>query len=575
MLWKFLIPFAAVWPVNYGSAEQSHLEMTPLSWDEAYAMARQTLGQLTRNEKNSLLHSTMDQAAGWFVGNIKGVKRLGVPTLNMQDNGNGFRTTESYMVGTVTCWPSALSMAATWDEKLVHNGAVAMGFEFATKGANVILGPGVFIARVAKGGRNFETLAGEDPYLGSKLGAQWVAGVQSQGIIATLKHYVFNNQETNRNSFNANVDDKTAWELYYPPFQAGVDAGAGAVMCSYNQQDGKHSCSNPRRLEDDLKDTMGFRGFVMSDWGAEHGTSIADGEDMDMVNGQGSDSFNANSVSEVAVDAAVIRTLASMYKMHLENTTKCSGGACSGPLHADAQKDHHDLAKQAATESIVLLKNDGDLLPLKNATVKTIRIVGSAATAGIANPFKDWRAADLYSGGGSGHVVPGYHVTPLDGIKNRAKAAGIQVLDESSDAQADVTIVVAGTTSAESYDRSHLHLDDNADSLIESLAPTERILARRMSFNATTSAADACSNYCSATGCSWTSDWACPWENRPWCERLRKRRRHQWLQLLLQKEDEGERSLWRIHSLAFSPITVCLVTAQGLQLLLRSWCDRD
>merc|ERR1712048_686465 len=232
----------------------------PDSWDSAYAKAMSTLSLMTRDEKNSMMHSTMDQSSGWFVGNINPIRRLGIPSLNMQDNGNGFRTTEDYMIGTVTCWPSALSMAASWNEQLVHETAVAMGKEFSTKGSNVMLGPGVFVIRIARGGRNFETLSGEDPFLGGRLGAQFVDGVQSQGVAATLKHWIFNNQETNRGDYDAIVDDKTAWELYYPPFQAGIDAGAVAIMCSYNKEDGQHSCSNSRRLKTDLKGKMGFRG---------------------------------------------------------------------------------------------------------------------------------------------------------------------------------------------------------------------------------------------------------------------------------------------------------------------------
>jgi len=462
---------------SFDFGDMNHPSITPLSWDEAYAKAKRTVSQMTRVEKNSMLHSTMNEFPGWFIGNIPGVPRVGIPSLNMQDNGNGFRTSSEYYIGTVTCWPSGLSLAATWDEQLVHKVALAIGSEFRIKGANVILGPAVFVHRIARGGRNFESLSGEDPHLGSKLAVQWITGMQSRGIVATVKHFVFNQQETNRNSYNAEVDDKTAWELYYQPFQAAVDAGVGAAMCSYNLQDGKHSCSNPRRLKGDLKGTMGFRGFVMSDWGGEHATSIEDGEDMDMVNGAYNDQFNANSVSQDAVNDALTRTVATIYKMQLEKTTKCSGGSCFGPLHADAQQGHHDIARRAATESIVLLKNEGGILPLKASRVKKIRVLGKAAHAGVVNPIHAaWTVADLYSGGGSGHVTPGYHVSAFDGIRSRASQSGIQVLDDSSEEQADLTIVVAGTTSAETLDRKDLSLDDGADDLIASLGTNTNVV---------------------------------------------------------------------------------------------------
>ena len=125
--------------------------------------------------------------------------------------------------------------------------AVRLGAEFRGKGANVILGPSINVHRVARGGRNFEYLSGEDPYLGSRLTEQYVMGVQSQGVMSVMKHWVFNNQELNRNSESSVVDDKTAHELYYPPFEAAVNAGVSAAMCSYNQIDGLFSCENDQK----------------------------------------------------------------------------------------------------------------------------------------------------------------------------------------------------------------------------------------------------------------------------------------------------------------------------------------
>ena len=219
----------------------------------------------------------------WYVGNTPAVARLGVPTLRMQDAAGGFRTYWTPLVGTVTCWPSLLSMAATFDTNIVHQFAVALGVEFAAKGANAILGPSVNVHRVARNGRNFEYLSGEDPYLGSRLTEAYVSGVQSQGVMAVLKHWVLNSQETNRNSESSVVDAKTAWELYYPPFEAGVRAGASGVMCSYNRVGGDFSCEHEPTLKADLKGAMGFRGFVQSDWDATHSTSAADrGLDMEM-----------------------------------------------------------------------------------------------------------------------------------------------------------------------------------------------------------------------------------------------------------------------------------------------------
>ena len=159
----------------------------------------------------------------------------------------------------------------------------AMGKEFAAKGANVQLGPGLCLARVPSGGRNFEYISGEDPVLGAKLAQGAVQGIQSQGVIATVKHYVLNNQETNRNTVSVVCDERTFMELYFPPFQGAIDAGVGAVMCSYNLVNGTHACGNNATLNRFLKEIGGFDGFVMSDWRATHSTgSILAGLDQEM-----------------------------------------------------------------------------------------------------------------------------------------------------------------------------------------------------------------------------------------------------------------------------------------------------
>ena len=212
-----------------------------MTWEEAHARAKPLVAQMTTQDQASLMRGIGWEAWGtnlkkwWYVGNTPPVARLGVPSLRMQDSAGGFRTYWTPLVGTVTCWPSLLSMAATFDRDIVHKFGVALGTEFKAKGANAILGPSINVHRVARNGRNFEYLSGEDPYLGAQLTAQYVAGVQSQGVLSVMKHFVFNQQETHRTSEASVVDAKTAHELYYPPFEAGVRAGVSGVMCSYNQ----------------------------------------------------------------------------------------------------------------------------------------------------------------------------------------------------------------------------------------------------------------------------------------------------------------------------------------------------
>jgi len=388
-------------------------------------------------------------------------------------------------VGTSTCWPSQLSMAATWDEDALLIFGVALGKEFATKGASASLGPGVNVHRVARNGRNFEYLSGEDPHLGAKLGAAHVRGVQSQGVMAVVKHFAMNEQETNRNTESSNVDEKTAWELYFPPFQAAVDAGAVAFMCSYNLVDGVHACSNRDLLRVALKERMGFRGFVQSDWWAAHEMSLERGLDQEMPGTQGLYSIEALRLQPPELlDDAVRRILAAMNRLDLMSTSKCSPPNCTQYLRANVTSpENRALSRELATQSIVLLQNHLNVLPLSNVT--TIAVVGAAAVARPYDPSgKDqganaWAVGDYYSGGGSGHTVASNVVTPLEGIQRRAQQQGITVLSSTTNdptsalqvaKQADVTIIVAATTCGESADRQNLSLDGGADDLIATVS---------------------------------------------------------------------------------------------------------
>jgi len=473
----------------------------PLSWEEAYAKADETLALMSAGEKNQLLRGigweNWQLKEGWYVGNTAGVTRLGIPSLNMQDASSGFRTYTENMVGTVTVWPSLLSLAATWSPATVQEVASAIGEEFAAKGGNAILGPGLNVQRVARNGRNFEYLSGEDPYLGGKLASAYVKGVESQGVMAVMKHFAFNQQETHRGTENSIVDSKTAWELYFPPFQAAVDAGVSAAMCSYNKVNGTYSCSNQELLQRDLKGVMGFQGFVQSDWWALHNNfSLALGLDQDMP-GWGTEpdifKYGAPATNQLmletpeAAEGAARRILAAMFRLKLEVSTKCAPPYCKALLEKNVTSEEHTaLAQRSAAESIVLLKNDGGLLPLQPKTTRSIAIVGAAAAAKVYDPqgagqgvADAWRFGDYYSGGGSGHVVAVPVVTPLAGLEARARALGIEVISSPSNnitaavqaaREADVTIVVAATTSGEAADRDNLSLDDDADSLIEAVA---------------------------------------------------------------------------------------------------------
>jgi len=465
---------------------------SPLSWDLAFEKADALVMQMTSEEKYSLMHGIGwwwipiirmgPVKKWWYTGNIPAIPRLGVPSLSMNDAGGGFRDHWTANAGSSTCWPSLLALASTWNTGTVRDYAEALGDEFSAKGANMILGPSIDMHRVARGGRNFESLCGEDPYLGARLTEVYVQGVQSRKVAAVMKHWVFNNQETHRGSYSSIVDDKTANEMYYPPFRAAIDAGVSAAMCSYNQVDGVHSCSNERYMKV-LKEELGFRGFVMSDWWATHTTSVEQGLDQELP---GSDHFSPESLARVRptlVNASARRILAAMYRLDLMNSTKCSPPHCKEWLRKNVSTEaHQKLARSIATESVVLLKNVDDVLPITSDKVKTIAVVGSPA---VSKPRKNlfffhvFPYGDYYSGGGSGHVTPAYVVTPLEGIKRRAAVAGIKVISSARNSirgataaasKADVTIVVAATTSGETRDRKSLNLDNGANALISAVA---------------------------------------------------------------------------------------------------------
>jgi len=458
-----------------------------------------TLRMVPQGEKYSLLRGLgwehplggwFDLRKWWYIGNTVAIPRLNIPSLNMQDAAGGFRTNFPEISGTCTVWPSLLAMAATWDPPVVRQFGEALGREFKGKGANAILGPSVNVHRVARNGRNFEYMSGEDPYLGSRLAEAYVQGVQSEGVFAVVKHWVFNEQEINRGSESSVVDEKTKWEIYYPPFKASVDAGVSAAMCSYNKVDGVYSCSNEHELTV-LHEKMGFKGFVQSDWWATHATSLEQGLDQEMPGTGSGDShpeyFAPDELLQVdhkAVDTAAKRVLAVIHRMKLAESTKCAPPHCKEWFMKHVSTPAHvSLARDSAAKSVVLLKNEKDILPLSHKDIKKIAIIGSVADAPSYDPngqgqgHGDWATGDYYSGGGSGHLS-GNVVKAVQGIKKRAHSMGIDVITSLSNhveagvhaaKQADVAIVVTGTTSGESRDREDLSLDDNADDLVKAV----------------------------------------------------------------------------------------------------------
>ena len=353
------------------------------------------LKKLTLEEKVSMLGGT------GFAS--KPVKRLGIPSLEMTDGPLGVRW------GMTTAFPAGIAMAATWDTTLVRRIGVALGEEAIGKGRNTLLGPCVNIQRTPYGGRNFESF-GEDPYLASRMAVSYIHGVQSKNVVATVKHFAVNNQETERDHIDIAVSERALREIYLPAFEASVkEAGVWAVMDAYNKVDGFFCTENQHLNNDILKNEWGFQGLVMSDWGATHHTlrALTGGLDLEMpfgefLNQSVIDLVKKRTIAESLIDDKVSRILRVMMLAGIFDTPQKRDS-----LLVD-NAEHRKLNREAARASIVLMKNDNQILPLNKSSLHSLAIIGpNAATARVG-------------GGGSSMVNYTYGISPLEGLKTAA-----------------------------------------------------------------------------------------------------------------------------------------------------------
>jgi len=451
---------------------------------------------MTRDEKYQFLrgfgwkNNTWDVMDNYYIGNAaafdtqytgKGTSpsKYGIPPLNMQDNGQGFRTVTEQIIEQVTGWPVTLAIASSWDEQATYDWAVALGEEFLAKGANVILGPGVNVHRVARGGRNGEYVSGESPYFGARMAKPYVEGVQSKGVLAVAKHFALNSQETHRDTVNSMADERTMQEVYYPPFKACVDAGAASFMCSYNLVNGVHACGNSDLLNRDLKEDMGFKGWVMSDWWALHDFKATEGVDQEMPGtfSGGSPAYygdsNLNTLFDDKIDNMVERMLSPMLKFGLfeAHDRVCSPPNCDDKLYkaVATNEKHQQLAKELAHKAVVLLKNEDNFLPLDQGKQK-IALLGEGCNAAqdVASQLKAWDVGSYYNIGGSGRVIASNPETVHMGLSHACEKFGCTLqtyfgtdVDEAVAASegADVVIMCSGTSSTEGKDRESLSVD--------------------------------------------------------------------------------------------------------------------
>ncbi|WP_425826612.1 glycoside hydrolase family 3 C-terminal domain-containing protein [Streptomyces fractus] len=437
------------------------------------------VAQMTLKEKASLL-------SGESVWSTAGVDRLGIRPAILTDGPHGVRyqatTGDSltiYDSRPATAFPTASATGSTWDPELLREMGEALGRESRALGVDVLLGPGVNMKRSPLCGRNFEYFS-EDPLLSGVLGAAWVNGVQSQGVGASVKHFAANNQETERQSVSAVVDERTLREIYLPAFERVVtESRPATVMCSYNRVNGVFSSENRWLLTDILRDQWGFDGYVVSDWGAavQHPVrAVAAGTDLAMPVARGHAerilaAVEDGSLEESVVDRAVSRVLTVHDRIRDERGPEATGQQAP----AVDWEAHHALARRIASDSTVLLVNDGGLLPLSPDTGGRIAVVGEFART------------PRFQGGGSSHITPTRVDTALDALRRAASrpvtfAPGFRLdgrhdpalVDEAVAAAraADVVVLFLGLPDAdesEGSDREHLDLPAAQLTLVEEL----------------------------------------------------------------------------------------------------------
>lgn len=375
---------------------------------------------LSAEERTELLLKamTLEDKVSFVTGNLNNyygfynapLEKYGIPALQMADGPAGVRIANPDIQDKKsTSLPAPIALAATWDTDAAKRYGDLLGDEAYNTTHNVLLGPGFDIARMPWGARNFESL-GEDPLLQSELGVSYVSGVQSHPVIATAKHFLLNNQETERFTINSEASERAIEEVYMRPFAAAVEkANLGAAMCSFNKVNGVAACDNKTLMTDILKKQLGFKGFIMSDYGANMSTveSALAGLDLETPgepNGKwGSHLLEAvknGQVSEAQIDEMASRILLQMFDKGLFDHP-----AQNNQIPA---QQHGAVARELAEEGMVLLQNNKSQLPLNSSKLKSIAVIGPDADNASA------------AGGGSSLVNPTYTVSPLEGIKNRA-----------------------------------------------------------------------------------------------------------------------------------------------------------
>jgi len=440
------------------SKERSELDLSKLPFMDSNldleSRVEDLLERLTLREKFLL-------SAGRRMWYTKPIRRLGIKSFAMHDGPHGVRVDYKGKIQS-TYFPSAICRAATWNLELSERFGIAIAQEVRDVGAHMILAPGINIQRTPMCGRTFEYQT-EDPYLNKELVVSVVKGIQSQRIAACVKHFICNNQETNRFTVSSEVNERVLQEIYFPAFKAAVQEGdVWSVMSCYNKVNGIYGSEQNYLLREVLMDSWGFRGFVVSDWVATKRTTSTEscinaGLTLEMpsmdkyIPSKMQKAFEENKFTEEVINDNIKRLLRVMFLVGLfddENTL---------PQGNRNTVEHQNLAREIAEEGIVLLKNQNKILPLNLERIKKIAIVG---------PNTNLKTS---IGGGSSQNFPPYEITPLEGIKLKSKEK-VEIVD--SPAEAEVTIIFTGLThergmDSEAEDKTSFNLPSDQIRLID------------------------------------------------------------------------------------------------------------
>lgn len=548
-----LLSAGGIWVYKTGAPEDGQSDPwypsphggTVKSWEEAYRKAAALVGQMSVVEKVNITSGT-----GWMmdmcVGSTGTVDRLGFPSLCLQDGPLGLRFADN-----ATAWPAGVTVGATWNKDLMYLRGRKHGLEARLKGINVILGPGMGpLGRLPAGGRNWEGF-GADPVLQGIASARTIQGIQDEGVMATAKHFVANEQEHFRqswewgtpNAISSNIDDRTMHEIYAWPFAESIRAGVASVMCSYNQVNNSYACQNSKLMNGILKDEMGFQGFIQSDWLAQRSGVAAAlaGLDMTMPGDgliwQGGNSLWGTELTKAVLNSSVpmerlndmtMRVVAAWYQLGQDDQTKWPAAADGGGpnfsswtndevglihpgsddtttavvnkfvnVQGEGDDVHGRLARQIAAEGIVLVKNEGNILPLSrdgNAITNGERklrvgLFGEDAFPNARGPNdcadRACNVGTLAMGWGSGAVEFPYLISPAEGIHNSFDLDKVDIKDFptndpdfSAAHEQDMCLVFVNSDAGEGYvswggikgDRNDLYAQKGGDRLVQNIA---------------------------------------------------------------------------------------------------------